>query len=82
VICGFGGNDAIFTVDAGDIFLGGEGNEFIDTNSGTVYGGEGNDFVRTNKGTFDGGAGTDQVSLWEGGILINVEVHPPLLGGS
>ena|SRR5215208_135646 len=75
VICGFGGDDAIFTVDAGDIFLGGEGNEFIAFNSGTVYGGEGNDFIDTNKGTFDGGAGTDEVSINEGGILISVEVH-------
>jgi len=75
VICGFGGDDAIFTVDAGDIFLGGEGNEFIAFNSGTVYGGEGKDFIDTNKGTFDGGAGIDEVSINEGGILINVEVH-------
>jgi len=61
VFCGFGGNDPIFTLDAGDIFLGGDGADFVAINNGTFYGGEGNDFVRFNSifGAFYGGGGDD-----------------------
>jgi len=44
VFCGFGGDDGLFTLEAGDIFLGG----------GTFYGEAGNDTVTINyiNGTF------------------------------
>ena len=52
VFCGFGGNDGVGTLEAGDIFIGGEGNDQVLDNHGTFYGGEGNDFVNNNNGTF------------------------------
>jgi hypothetical protein len=74
VFCGFGGADAITVLDAGDIFLGGEGNDQVTINEGTFYGGAGDDFVAFNRGTFNGGAGIDTVGTNEGGIIINVEL--------
>jgi hypothetical protein len=63
VFCGFGGDDRIERLEAGDIFLGGEGADVIpNNNSGTFNGGEGNDSVNLNVGTFNGGAGTDFVT--------------------
>jgi hypothetical protein len=54
VFCGFGGDDGMLTglvlLDAGDIFLGGEGNDDGGFNFGTFNGGEGNDTVVTNNG--------------------------------
>src|SRR4051794_34017365 len=35
VFCGFGGNDAIDTLDAGDIFIGGAGDDFVGLSFGT-----------------------------------------------
>jgi len=71
VFCGFGGDDWIDTLDAGDIFIGGAGNDTIyNTNNGTFYGGAGDDTVGgggsdavndTNNGTFYGGDGRDVV---------------------
>src|SRR5215204_3190259 len=69
VFCGFGGDDSIQTLDDSgrptlddrDIFLGGEGNDYVSNNEGTFYGGEGNDEVNHNLGTFYGGAGDDLV---------------------
>ena len=62
VICGFGGDDSIFTLEAGDIFLGGEGNDSVYYgNRGTVNGGDGDDYVGTNDGTVNGGDGDDVV---------------------
>jgi Ca2+-binding RTX toxin-like protein len=61
VFCGFGGFDRILRLDAGDIFLGGAGNDSVDTNNGTFYGGEGGDFVDLNFGTFYGEEGNDAV---------------------
>jgi hypothetical protein len=63
VFCGFGGNDFINTLDAGDIFLGGAGDDGVSDNSGTFYGGEGNDSVLlTNFGTVFGEEGNDFVA--------------------
>ena len=65
VLCGRGGDDFIATLDAGDIFIGGAGNDFVDiysTNYGTFYGGDGADFVYYNNGTFDGDTGDDFVT--------------------
>ena len=62
VFCGFGGNDVIRTLDAGDIFLGGEGTDRVEDNSGTFYGGEGDDNILVNPGTFVGGEGNDTVA--------------------
>src|SRR5215213_2403301 len=63
VFCGFGGGDYIFTLDEGDIFLGGEDRDIFAINNGTFNGEEGNDSVSTNllTGTFNGGAGVDVV---------------------
>jgi hypothetical protein len=63
VFCGFGGDDVIRTLDAGDIFLGGAGNDSVRDNFGTAYGQEGEDQVVRNftGSTFNGGAGNDFV---------------------
>jgi hypothetical protein len=54
VFCGFGGNDSIGRIQAGDIFLGGDGNDSVtDTNWGTFNGGPGDDSVTYNNGTFN-----------------------------
>jgi Ca2+-binding RTX toxin-like protein len=63
VFCGFGGDDVITTLDAGDIFLGGAGNDSVRDNFGTAYGQEGADQVVRNfaGSTFNGGDGNDFV---------------------
>ena len=64
VFCGFGGDDQIFlTLNAGDIFLGGPGDDFVAVNApgGIFYGGPGDDHVSGNRGTFFGGEGFDTV---------------------
>ena len=66
VFCGRGGNDSIATLDAGDILIGGAGDDYLhdfQNNNGTFYGGDGNDYVFYNYGTFDGGDGTDSVNF-------------------
>ncbi len=67
VFCGRGGNDSIATLDAGDIFIGGAGDDYLHDfqyNNGTFYGGDGNDSVnfQDTTGTFNGGAGDDYVN--------------------
>jgi hypothetical protein len=53
VLGGFGGDRlGTGTLEAGDIFIGGDGSELFGTNNGTFYGGDGNDFVGQNSGTF------------------------------
>jgi Ca2+-binding RTX toxin-like protein len=64
VFCGFGGDDFIRTLDEGDIFLGGAGNDTVRDNYGTAYGQEGDDqvaFFNFPGSTFNGGAGNDFV---------------------
>ena len=63
VYCGFGSNDQIDTVNEGDIFLGGAGDDAVNFNAGTFNGGDGDDFVSNNEvtGTFNGGDGCDSV---------------------
>ena len=63
MFCGFGGSDSRGPgpLAAGDIFLGGEGNDSVDTNIGTFNGGAGDDLVGSNFGTFFGEEGCDQV---------------------
>jgi hypothetical protein len=65
VYCGFGSNDQIDTLNVGDIFLGGAGNDTVTFNYGTFNGGEGDDSVLINTSTlnggFNGGAGDDSV---------------------
>jgi hypothetical protein len=69
VFCGFGGPDFIssgpsfISLDAGDIFLGGEGDDSVTSNEqgATFYGEAGNDFVEENGGRFVGGEGCDDV---------------------
>ena len=76
VFCGFSGNDLINTLNAGDIFLGGAGDDGVGQNSGTFYGEAGNDVVfrQFGGGTFDGGADFDQVvALCGGSISSTVE---------
>ena len=56
MFCGFGGDDGMLTrlvlLDAGNIFLGCDGNDEVRFNNGTLFGGAGNDTVATNNGTF------------------------------
>jgi hypothetical protein len=69
VFCGFGGPDFIssgpsfISLDAGDIFLGGEGDDSVTSNEqGATFNGEaGNDFVEENGGRFVGGEDCDDV---------------------
>jgi Ca2+-binding RTX toxin-like protein len=61
LFCGFGGNDELLTLEADDIFLGGAGDDFVQSNAGTVNGGEGNDRIDINNSTFNGGPGDDTV---------------------
>src|SRR5918998_1804829 len=73
VFCGFGGDDWTDTLDAGDLFIGGAGNDTIyETNNDTFIGGAGDDTIGggcsdvegvncTNNGTFYGGDGRDVV---------------------
>ena len=69
VFCGFGGPDFIssgpsfISLDAGDIFLGGAGDDGVDINRGTFYGEEGDDSVTSNEqgATFNGEACNDFV---------------------
>jgi hypothetical protein len=66
VFCGFGGVDGTSTLEAVDIFLGGDGDDFVfGTNLGTFYGQEGDDLVISNNGTFYGQEGNDTVSANE-----------------
>ena len=51
VFCGFGGDDSIEILDAGDILLGGAGNDFGFQNAGTFNGETGDDSVVINFGT-------------------------------
>ena len=71
VFCGFGGNDIVFELNTGDVFLGGEGNDrVILLDGGTFNGGEGDDNVRTlNGGTFNGEEGSDSVNFLNGGTF-------------
>ena len=73
IICGFGGNDFIEILDAGDVFLGGDGNDHVVSNRGTFIGGEGNDEVNfiEASGVFNGGAGDDAVSFTDPGTVFN-----------
>jgi hypothetical protein len=75
VFCGFGGDDGMLTglvlLDAGDIFLGGDGNDEVGFNFGTFNGGEDTDSVEQNFGTFNGDAGDDTVQLNEVGATFN-----------
>jgi hypothetical protein len=72
VFCGFGGDDGLFTLEAGDVYLGGDGNDELINNFGTFYGGAGDDFVSDNfGGTFYGEAGNDTVTInYEGGTFV------------
>ena len=72
VFCGFGGNDSIGTLDAGDIFLGGDGSDSVTINNATFYGGAGNDRVNNNGfvGTFYGEAGNDIVDGTNEGTFV------------
>jgi len=71
VFCGFGGGDGIGTLQAGDIFIGGAGDERVDTNYGTYNGEAGNDAVYDNEagGTFNGGADNDTVQTIQYGTF-------------
>src|SRR5919107_813949 len=64
VFCGFGGNDSIGTLDAGDFFIGGDGLYTVTTNNGTFNGEAGNDNITFNEdpGIFNGGSGDDSVA--------------------
>ena len=71
LICGFGGNDYVWTLSANDVFLGGDGVDYVDHLYGTFNGDAGNDSVLGPLyGTFNGGAGDDSASeMYNGGIF-------------
>src|SRR5215212_10080182 len=66
VFCGFGGFDVISNLNAGDIFLGGEGDDGVSTNNGIFFGGAGGDIVDDNIGAFNGEVGDDTVQTNNG----------------
>jgi Ca2+-binding RTX toxin-like protein len=72
VFCGFGGNDSIATLEEGDIFFGGAGEEFVHDNYGTYYGQEDRDDAYYNApgAAFYGGEGFDFVLFNDGGIFV------------
>ena len=62
VICGGPHDDHVGTIDAGGVFLGGDGYDSVDVNDGIFDGGAGGDRVfDENRGTFSGGDGQDAV---------------------
>jgi hypothetical protein len=62
VICGGPHDDHVGTIDAGGVFLAGDGFDSVDENDGTFDGGGGADRVfDLNAGTFWGGDGEDAV---------------------
>lgn len=71
LICGFGGNDHIFTLPSDDIFLGGDGiDDVYNMTGGTFEGGSGDDMVEVVfGGTFNGGLGNDRPSVLDGGTF-------------
>jgi hypothetical protein len=71
VFCGFGGGDVIDALFAGDIFLGGAGDDIVhEMKGGTFNGGAGDDRVfDLQGGTFNGGAGDDVVHNMLGGTF-------------
>jgi Ca2+-binding RTX toxin-like protein len=82
VFCGFGGDDSVYGLSAGDIFLGGDGNDSItNINYGTFYGGAGDDSIaRVNYGTFYGGAGNDIVGDTNEGTFYGGAGNDQVLG--
>jgi len=82
VICGFGGRDTTGALDASDIFLGGDGDDFLRVNEGTFNGGAGNDQVGFNslRGTVNGGDGDDLVATNFG--TFNGEAGNDSVGGN
>lgn len=76
LICGFGEDDDLDRLDAGDVFIGGGGTDnVIYMSGGTFFGGTDTDtVVQMEGGTFDGGDGFDRVGIFTSAItLISVE---------
>ena len=71
VFCGLGGQDYLETLDEGDVFLGGVGNDSVSfLKGGTFYGGKGFDSVgNLEGGTFNGDKGNDSVEYLYGGTF-------------
>ena len=72
VICGFAGADyARGDLSTNDIFIGGDGNDFVSAvDGGTFNGGTGDDYTQTvQSGTFNGGGENDSVAAQEGGTF-------------
>lgn len=63
LVCGCDGSNVLGSLDGGDVFLGGEGDDVVElVQGGIVNGGEGGDLVVIlDGGTFSGGAGEDAV---------------------
>jgi hypothetical protein len=76
VFCGFGRDDSAPDLKAGDIFLGGAGNDRVgNSNYGTFYGGEGTDVVGYNYpgGTFFGEGATTMSSQTKAASLCRIK---------
>jgi VCBS repeat-containing protein len=82
VFCGFGGDDSIGTLQGGDIFLGGDGNDSVTDNNGTFYGEAGNDSVEDNSGTFNGGADNDSVTYINRSTFNGGDGNDSIVGGN
>jgi hypothetical protein len=86
LICGFGGNDLLETLNAGDVFLGSAGSDQVNTmTGGTFYGGDSIDNVGIQSGgVFHGEGDDDLVSELTGGTFnggVGEDLVTDLFGG-
>jgi hypothetical protein len=75
LICGFGGDDRVFSIRDSDVFIGGDGNDAATfMYAGTFVGGPGSDVIDSfYGGTFDGGDGNDWAIGMNTGTFIGGE---------
>lgn len=72
LICGFGGDDVLSSLDSGDAFLGGDGHDVVASmGEGFFVGGPGGDTVQNvHGGIFNGDDGNDAVCTLHGGTFL------------
>jgi hypothetical protein len=71
LICGFGGSDYVLTLDADDIFLGGDGSDSVNLLYGIFIGGGSYDHTNQVYGTYYGSVGDDTASEVHSGGTFN-----------